>query len=135
MDLKFEIGSSASPRGHALVYFIDASDPSKIGASYIVVLPVNVDIAKYVPPFLAGQIESIGGSDLAISVLSSGADARFPSDATDQTSGVRMAISPAACALSAFMLNSRGFMRLRYTICQYPAQKREKHAANDLIRH
>ena len=65
MDLKFEIGSSAEPRGHALVYFSDSSDPSKIGASYIVVLPVNVDIAKYVPPFLAGQIESIGGSDMS----------------------------------------------------------------------
>jgi hypothetical protein len=65
MDLKFEIGSSTSPRGHALVYFSDALDPSRIGASYIVVLPVNVDIAKYVPPFLAGQIESIGGSDMS----------------------------------------------------------------------
>ena len=65
MDLKFEIGDAASPRGHALVYFSDASDPSRIGASYIVVLPVNVDIAKYVPPFLAGQIESIGGSDMS----------------------------------------------------------------------
>lgn len=65
MDLKFEMGSPNSPRGHALVYFTDASDPSKIGASYIVVLPVNVDIAKYVPPFLAGQIESIGGSDMS----------------------------------------------------------------------
>ena len=65
MDLKFEIGDSATPRGHALVYFTDSSDSSRVGASYIVVLPVNVDIAKYVPPFLAGQIESIGGSDMS----------------------------------------------------------------------
>lgn len=65
MDLNFEIGDSAKPRGHALVYFTDSSDPSRVGASYIVVLPVNVDIAKYVPPFLAGQIESIGGSDMS----------------------------------------------------------------------
>lgn len=65
MELNFEIGNSESPRGHALVYFTDSTDPSKVGASYIVVLPVNVDIAKYVPPFLAGQIESIGGSDMS----------------------------------------------------------------------
>lgn len=65
MDLKFEKGESQAPRGHALVYFTDSTDPSRIGASYIVVLPVEVDIAKYVPPFLAGQIESIGGSEMS----------------------------------------------------------------------
>lgn len=65
MDLKFEIGNSSSPRGHALIYFTDIADPSVVGASYVVVLPVNVDIAKYVPPFLAGQIESIGGTDMS----------------------------------------------------------------------
>ncbi len=65
MDLKFENGDSLSPRGHALVYFTDTTNPERIGASYIVVLPVDVDIAKYVPPFLAGQIESIGGSEMS----------------------------------------------------------------------
>lgn len=65
MELNFEIGDASSPRGHALVYFTDIADPQRVGASYIVILPVNVDIAKYVPPFLAGQIESIGGSDMS----------------------------------------------------------------------
>lgn len=65
MALNFETGDPAAPRGHALVYFTDISDPQRVGASYIVVLPVNVDIAKYVPPFLAGQIESMGSSDMS----------------------------------------------------------------------
>ncbi len=65
MDLNFESGDPQSPRGHALIYFTDSVDPSRIGASYIVILPVNVDIAKYVPPFLAGQIESMGSSDMS----------------------------------------------------------------------
>lgn len=65
MTLNFETGDPASPRGHALIYFTDISDPSRVGASYVVVLPVNVDIAKYVPPFLAGQIESMGSTDMS----------------------------------------------------------------------
>jgi hypothetical protein len=65
MSIQFEIGDPASPRGHALVYFKDYSDATKVGATYIVILPVSVDIAKYVPPFLAGQIDSFGGSDMS----------------------------------------------------------------------
>lgn len=65
MDLKFESGDPQAPRGHALIYFTHTSDPERVGASYVVVLPVEVDIAKYVPPFLAGQIESIGGSEMS----------------------------------------------------------------------
>ncbi len=65
MALQFESGDPASPRGHALVYFTDLYEPAKIGASYIVVLPINVDLAKYVPPFLAGQVESMGAADMS----------------------------------------------------------------------
>lgn len=65
MALNFESGDPGAPRGHALVYFTDVIDPARVGASYIVVLPVNVDIAKYVPPFLAGQIESMSGAEMS----------------------------------------------------------------------
>jgi hypothetical protein len=65
LSITFERGSNDSPRGHALVYFRDSANPARVGASYIVVLPVNVDIAKYIPPFLAGQIESMGSSDMS----------------------------------------------------------------------
>ena len=65
MQLQFELGESSRPRGHALVYFRDIANADLVGATYIIVLPINVDIAKYVPPFLAGQIESIGTTDMS----------------------------------------------------------------------
>jgi len=65
MQLQFELGESSRPRGHALIYFRDIANADLVGATYIIVLPINVDIAKYVPPFLADQIESIGTSDMS----------------------------------------------------------------------
>jgi hypothetical protein len=60
MTLNFERGQPDSPRGHAFVYFTDAADPGTIAATYLVVLPVNVDFAKYMPPFLVGQVPEMG---------------------------------------------------------------------------
>ncbi len=65
MTLNFERGDPAAPAGHALLYFTDSSDPGKASATYVVLLPVMVDIRKYVPPFLAGQVEGISASDLS----------------------------------------------------------------------
>ncbi len=65
MSLSFEQGDPKQPRGHALLYFTDASDPSKTLATYIVLLPVLADIKKYVPPFLAGQVEAMNASDFS----------------------------------------------------------------------
>jgi hypothetical protein len=65
MALEYHIGNAANPKGHALVYFRDGSDPEKVGAAYIVMLPVSVDISKYVPPFLAGQVEQLGTGDMS----------------------------------------------------------------------
>lgn len=57
--LSFERGDGSRPRGHALVYFRDAADPDRLVASYIVVPPVTMDFAKYVPPLFAGQFEHL----------------------------------------------------------------------------
>jgi hypothetical protein len=65
MTLEYHIGDSARPRGHALIYFRDGSNPDKVGAAYVVMLPVSVDISKYVPPFLAGQVEQLGSGDMS----------------------------------------------------------------------
>jgi hypothetical protein len=65
MTLEYHIGDSTSPKGHALIYFRDGSNPDRVGASYIVILPVSVDISKYVPPFLAGQVEQIGSGEMS----------------------------------------------------------------------
>jgi len=65
MTLDYEIGNPTSPKGHALIYFRDGSNPGQVGASYVVTLPVTVDISKYVPPFLAGQVEQMGSGDMS----------------------------------------------------------------------
>lgn len=53
MDLHFERGRSDAPAGHALMYFTRSG---AVVATYIVVLPITLDLSKYVPPMLAGQI-------------------------------------------------------------------------------
>ena len=56
MELIFDHGFSKEPRGHALVYFRDSFYPDKIYATYVVVFPLPVNMAKYVPPFLASSL-------------------------------------------------------------------------------
>ncbi len=65
MDLDFERGNSSTPRGHALVYFRDKMNPNSIAATYLILLPVTVDLQKYVPPFLAGQLPMGSEADLS----------------------------------------------------------------------
>jgi hypothetical protein len=65
MTLEYHLGNATSPKGHALIYFRDGSNPDRVGASYVVILPVSVDISKYVPPFLAGQVEHMGSGDMS----------------------------------------------------------------------
>ena len=65
MTLEFKRGNPDAPVGHAIVYFSDSSDPRKTGATYIMVLPISVDVAKYVPPFLSGHLEVMGSSDVS----------------------------------------------------------------------
>jgi hypothetical protein len=59
MTLTFERGDSATPRGHALVYFRESTDTSRLRASYLVVAPIEMDFAKYVPPMFAGQFAGL----------------------------------------------------------------------------
>lgn len=65
MDVSFERGDPRKPKGHALAYFRSRSEPDKVYATYIIVLPISVDFAKYVPPFLANHLGSMSTSDLA----------------------------------------------------------------------
>ena len=59
MDVSFDIGDSQKPKGHALAYFRTRSEPDKVYATYIIVLPIAIDFAKYVPPFLASHLGSM----------------------------------------------------------------------------
>ena len=65
MDATFERGSRESPRGHAFLYFRSRHDSDEIWASYLVMLPIEVDVSKYVPPFLMGQVGDLGAKELS----------------------------------------------------------------------
>lgn len=56
MDLIFERGNRSAPKGHALLYFRNSSDPDEVWATYIVVPPIAMDLSKYVPPMFASQM-------------------------------------------------------------------------------
>lgn len=63
MDLSFERGDAQRPRGHTLVYFRTRGGAAAFLATYIVVPPVALDLARYVPPMLAGSLplSELGG--------------------------------------------------------------------------
>ena len=65
MSLEYKIGDSLHPKGHAIVYFIDTVDSNKVSASYIILLPITVDISKYVPPFLSNQVDNLSSKDMS----------------------------------------------------------------------
>ena len=65
MDVTFERGNEDSPKGHAFVYFRSSMDAGQVWASYLVILPITVDVAKYVPPFLMSQIPDSSMQDLS----------------------------------------------------------------------
>jgi hypothetical protein len=62
--LTFRVGDGQRPRGHALVFFRDADDPDSVWATYLVVVPITMDLGKYLPaafaPQLAGQLVAGG---------------------------------------------------------------------------
>ena len=64
MTLSFELGNSEKPRGHALLYFTDTAQGT-FYATYIVLLPISVDVSKYVPPFLMNQVGDFGPGDMS----------------------------------------------------------------------
>ena len=56
--LEFERGDAERPVGHAFLYFTDTGD--RVGATYILVPPIVMDLAKYIPPLLASSLGPIG---------------------------------------------------------------------------
>ena len=65
MDIVFEKGNSEQPQGHALIYFRSSADPGELWGSYLVILPITVDVSKYVPPFLMNQVGELSPKDLS----------------------------------------------------------------------
>ncbi len=58
--LSYREGNPDRPRGHALLFFRDGDAPDSIVATYLVVAPIAMDLAKYIPaafaPNLPGQL-------------------------------------------------------------------------------
>jgi len=65
MDIVFDRGSEERPKGHALLYFRNSSDPDEVWVTYMVILPISVDVSKYVPPFLMDQVAQMGPKELS----------------------------------------------------------------------
>lgn len=61
--LTFERGNSASPKGHALLYF--SSEGERLLATYMVILPIRMEIGKYLPPMFASQMGDMSGADFS----------------------------------------------------------------------
>ena len=55
MDLDFVHGRADAPAGHALVFFSNPADGMTL-ATYVIVLPIALQISKYIPPMLAAQL-------------------------------------------------------------------------------
>src|SRR3990172_3970039 len=66
MDLVFERGERESPRGHGLLYFRSKSDPTALLATYVIVPPVRIDLAKYMPAMLAAQFPSADSDTIGV---------------------------------------------------------------------
>ena len=65
MSLIFERGEERQPKGHALVYFRGAEDSSQILASYLLVLPIPLNVTKYLPPLFAAQAAHFPSTGIA----------------------------------------------------------------------
>ena len=65
MAITFDRGDRDKPKGHALLYFRGRNHAESVLATYIVILPITVDVSKYVPPFLMNQIGEVGPDDMS----------------------------------------------------------------------
>lgn len=65
MELHFERGARETPKGHALVYFRQKYDQESVLATYIIALPIKVDVSKYIPPMFANQMQGMSSESLA----------------------------------------------------------------------
>src|SRR5919199_1285388 len=56
MAAAYEIGDPERPKGHALLYFRLSGGANEVVATYVVVLPIAINPAKYIPPAFAARI-------------------------------------------------------------------------------
>ncbi|MCS7206539.1 MAG: hypothetical protein NZ951_01165 [Dehalococcoidia bacterium] len=61
--MRFERGDPERPKGHAVLYF--HTGEGRYLATYLVVLPVDVDFTRYMPPYLAAHMGGASALDLS----------------------------------------------------------------------
>lgn len=59
MELTFERGDRSAPKGHGFIYFRSPTDPQGVLVTYVVVLPLELDLSKYVPPMFASSLNGM----------------------------------------------------------------------------
>lgn len=69
MNLKFELGDPNKPRGHVVVYFKTVDTKETLLATYVVIMPITMDFAKYVPPVLAPHLGNFSSKDDSVFAL------------------------------------------------------------------
>lgn len=65
MSVEYHRGDWVRPKGHAFIYLRNSLDHEDVWATYVVVLPITVDLSKYVPPFLMNQMGEMDAQDLS----------------------------------------------------------------------
>lgn len=65
MNLSFERGNPREPKGHALAYFTSRSDATQLYATYLVVPPIAIELAKYMPAMFAPQMAALQSQSVA----------------------------------------------------------------------
>lgn len=56
MSMRFLRGDAQAPKGHAIFFARNTSDPRVIYCTYCIVPPIPMSLAKYLPPMFAAQI-------------------------------------------------------------------------------
>ena len=65
MSLTYERGDPTAPKGHALLYFYSGSDDSRVHVTYLICLPIAIDLVKYMPPLLAPHVSGISAQEMS----------------------------------------------------------------------
>jgi hypothetical protein len=65
MSLTYERGDPNAPKGHALLYFYSATDESRVHVTYLICLPIAIDLVKYMPPLLAPHVAGISAQEMS----------------------------------------------------------------------
>ncbi len=89
MSVEYHRGDWARPKGHAFIYLRNSLDHDEVWATYVMILPITVDLTKYVPPFLMNQIEEMSADSLRAFAFPPAPELVAGYEAIEQMAGMR----------------------------------------------